>query len=232
MPLAKLTITTENKTRIVASYNPEKYTVSKGVQYAEIGIPGLDEPVLQFIRGQNEKVNLELFFDTTEKGMSGTVTDVRTLTSPVYGLLKVNTTTHAPQRFRVEWGTGKSLFGQGSSSSLCVLESMSEEFTLFAPTGEPLRAKLTVTIRMASTVKLQYQETPRESPDRTKLVTVTRGQRISDIAYQQYGDPTQWRPIATASKIANPRFLDPGTTVVVPSLPGNTVGTSSSGGSQ
>ena len=44
---------------------------------------------------------------------------------------------------------------------------MTEEFTLFAPTGEPLRAKLTVTIRMASTVKLQFQETPRNSPDRT-----------------------------------------------------------------
>lgn len=221
MPFAKLTITTEDgSTQIQALYNPEKYSVNKGVQYAEIGIPGLDEPVLQFIRGQNEKVTLDLFFDTTEQGMVDNVADVRGLTMDVYNLLKVNTATHAPPRFTIEWGTGQSLFGQGSTSSLCVLESMNEEFTLFAPTGEPLRAKLTVTIRMASTVKLQFQETPRNSPDRTKIVMVVRGQRISDVAYQQYGDPTQWRPIADANPIANPRFLDPGTTLTVPNLTG------------
>lgn len=223
MPFAKLTIFPEDGSKpIVAAYNPEKYSVNKGVQYAEIGIPGLDEPVLQFIRGQNEKVTLDLFFDTTEQGMSGTVTDVRILTTAVYNLLKVNTTTHAPLRFAINWGTGKSLFGQGSSSALCVLESMSEEFSLFAPTGEPLRAKLTVTIRMASTVKLQFQDTPRHSSDRTTVVTALRGQRITDIAYQQYGDSTEWRPIADASQLANPRFLDPGTMLKVPGLPGLT----------
>ena len=220
MSFAKLTIRPESGPPIKARYNPEKYSVTKGVQYAEIGIPGLDEPVLQFVRGQNEKVTFDLFFDTTEKGMTGQVTDVRTLTQDVYNLLKVNSSTHAPQRFRIEWGTGKSLFGQGSSASLCVLETMTEEFTLFAPTGEPLRAKLTVTVRIAPTVKLQFQQTPRESPDRTKVVTVVRGQRISDIAQQQYGDATQWRVIADANQIDNPRLLDPGTTLKVPSLPG------------
>ena len=35
-------------------FNPERYTVNKGVQIAEIGIPGLDSPILQFVRGQNE----------------------------------------------------------------------------------------------------------------------------------------------------------------------------------
>ena len=114
-----------------------------------------------------------------------------------------------------------SLFGQGNTSSLCVMESMNEEFTLFAPTGEPMRAKLTVTIRMAASIQLQFQENPRHSPDRTKLLTVIRGQRITDIAYQQYGDPTQWRAIAEANpSITNPRFLDAGETLTVPSLSG------------
>jgi nucleoid-associated protein YgaU len=224
MPFAKLTITTEDgSTQIQALYNPEKYSVNKAVQYAEIGIPGLDEPVLQFIRGQNEKVTLDLFFDTTEQGMVDNVADVRALTVDVYNLLKVDPETHAPPRFSIEWGSGMSLFGQGNTSSLCVMESMNEEFTLFAPTGEPLRAKLTVTIRMAATVELQFQENPLHSPDRTTVMMVVRGQRISDIAYQQYGDPTQWRAIADANtSITNPRFLDPGTSLIVPSLPGGT----------
>jgi hypothetical protein len=228
MSFAKLTITTEDrKTQIQALYNPEKYSVNKSVQYAEIGIPGLDEPILQFIRGQNEKVTLDLFFDTTEQGMVDNVADVRGLTMGVYTLLKANTESHAPPRFTIEWGTGMSLFGQGHTSSLCVMESMNEEFTLFAPTGEPLRAKLTVTIRMAASVELQLKENPRNSPDRTKMVMVVRGQRITDIAYQQYGDPTQWRAIADANpSISNPRFLDTGITLTVPSLTG---GNSSNG---
>ncbi|HTB15629.1 MAG TPA: hypothetical protein VK752_28860 [Bryobacteraceae bacterium] len=221
MGIAKLTIITEDGQTIQASYyNPEKYSVTKTVQYAEIGIPGLDEPVLQFIRGQNEKITFDLLFDTTEQGMTGLVTDVRNLTRPVYQLLKVNTATHAPLRFQINWGNAGPLMAQGTTSSLCVLESMTEEFGLFAPTGEPLRAKLTLTVRMASTVKLQYTETTRNSPDHTKIVMVGRGQRLSDIAYQEYGDPTQWRPIADANQLANPRFLDPGTTLIVPALTG------------
>jgi hypothetical protein len=220
MPFAKLTIKPEGGKSIKALYNPEKYSVTKGVQYAEIGIPGLNEPVLQFIRGQNEKITLDLFFDTTEQGMVDNVKDVRTLTIDVYNLMRVNTKTHAPPRFTIEWGTGKSLLGQGQiGSPLCVLETMTEEFTLFAPTGEPLRAKLTLTIREASTVKLEFQDTPRNSPDRTRIVQSVRGQRLTDIAWQEYGDPTQWRPIAEASGIDNPRFLDPGTSVKVPALP-------------
>jgi hypothetical protein len=221
MQPAKLTIVSEDRSlQIPALYNPEKYSVNKGVQYAEIGIPGLNEPVLQFIRGQNEKVTLDLFFDTTESGMVDNVIDVRALTMNIYNLLIMDTKTHAPPRFFIEWAAGRPLFGQGTSTSLCVMESINEEFTLFAPTGEPLRAKLTVTIRMASTIAVQLHE-PLHSPDRTSVVLVVRGQRISDIAYQRYGDPTQWRPIADANpSIRNPRFLDAGTTLMVPSLPG------------
>jgi hypothetical protein len=220
MSFAKLTITTEDGKKIKARYNPEKYSVSKGVQFAEIGIPGLNSPVIQFVRGQNEKVTLELFFDTTEQGMVDNVKDVRDQTIDVYNLMKVSTVTHAPPRFYVEWGESKSLFGQGAGvSPLCVMESMTEEFLLFSPTGVPLRAKLNVTIKEASTVKLDFQQTPRESSDRTKLRTVLRGQRISDIAGLEYGDPTLWRPIAEASGLDNPRVITPGTTLKVPSLP-------------
>jgi hypothetical protein len=222
MAFAKLTLIPEKGPKVKASYNPERYSVSKGVQFAEIGIPGLDSPVLQFVRGQNEKITLELFFDTTEHGMVENVKDVRELTVQVYNLMKVNTETHAPLRFRIEWGESKSLIGQGAGvSPLCVLESMTEEFALFSPGGVPLRAKLNVTIREASTAKLEFQTSPRHSSDRTKVRRVVRGQTISQIAWLEYGDPTQWRPIADASGIDNPRFLQPGTTVKVPrNVPG------------
>ena len=34
-------------------FNPSELSFQKGVQIAEIAIPGLDTPLLQFVRGQN-----------------------------------------------------------------------------------------------------------------------------------------------------------------------------------
>ena len=38
------------------------------MQFAEVAIPGLDAPIIQFVRGQSETLTLDLFFDSTEKG--------------------------------------------------------------------------------------------------------------------------------------------------------------------
>src|ERR1700760_2260397 len=102
MPLQKLTIQYEDSSgffpeenRIEVQFNPEKYSLTKGVQIAEIDIPGLDSPVLQFVRGQNEKITLELFYDTTEFGMVNDPVDVRFRTVEIYDLLKINSHTHA-----------------------------------------------------------------------------------------------------------------------------------------
>src|SRR5882724_5071501 len=75
--------------QIQVQFNPTEYTLNKGAQIAEIAIPGIDSPILQFIRGQNEKLTLDLFFDTTAAGMGVAALDVRTLTTPIYQLVKI-----------------------------------------------------------------------------------------------------------------------------------------------
>ncbi len=219
MAFEKLTIEPEGGVAIKALFNPERYTINKGVQIAEIAVPGLDSPVLQFVRGQNEKITLELFFDTTSFGMVDSVKDVREETRKVYQLLKINRDTHAPPRCKLSWGEGGQLFSFGSSLfSRCVAESVSEEFNLFSPSGMPLRAKLTVAFREYKTVEEQLKETPKHSADRTKVRTVQRGQTLSYIAWLEYGNPGDWRLIAEAkaNSINNPRLLVPGTTLVIP----------------
>lgn len=217
MALQKLTLIPEIGDSIVALFNPEKYTINKGVQYAEIGIPGLDSPLLQYVRGQNEKITLELFFDTTDYGLTDDVRDVRDETKKVYALTKVHAETHAPLRFILVWGAG----GQVTSYDCdippwMVVESLSQEFTLFSPSGIPLRARLNLTIREAWTIEEQLIETPRQSSDRTKLRRVQRGQTIERLAATEYSDPREWRAIAEANDLENPRFLEPGVTLVIP----------------
>jgi hypothetical protein len=219
MGLEKLTISPEIGEDVVALFNPEKYTASRSVQFADITIPGLDAPVVQFVRGQSEKITLELFFDTTADGMIDPVTDVRDLTSQVYGLMSVLSETHAPPRLLLMWGEGGKLFNYGNLIlPWCVLESASQDFTLFSPGGVPLRAKMNCTFRDAWTIDEQLTQTPRESSDRTKFTQVKQHQTLSEIAWQQYKDPSQWRPIAEANHLDNPRLLIPGTVLKIPSL--------------
>jgi hypothetical protein len=54
--------------RLEVQFNPPDLTLQKGAQIAEIAIPGIDSPILQFVRGQNERVTIELFFDSTAAG--------------------------------------------------------------------------------------------------------------------------------------------------------------------
>jgi len=223
MGLEKLTIEPERGAPIKVSFNPERYTVTKGVQLAEITIPGLDSPVQQYVRGQAEKISFELFFDTTQFGMLDDVKDVRTETGKIHDLLRVRSQTHAPPRCRLKWGQGEKLFSYGTKENpWCVLETISEEFTLFSPGGVPLRAKVTVTFREAWTVEEQIKEIKRHTADRTKIRTLRRGQTLSHLAGEEYGDPALWRAIAEApaNRIDNPRAVAPGTSLEVPRIEG------------
>jgi nucleoid-associated protein YgaU len=219
MQLEQVQIVSETGMVIRAMYNPERYTVSKSVQYAEIGIPGLDSPVLQFVRGQNERITMDLFFDTTDQGMSDNVKDVRELTKDLYKLLKVNSETHAPPRVTMTWGDGGQVSSYSSSiPPWLVLESMNEEFSFFSPSGVPLRARVSTAWREAWTIEEQLQETPRHSADRTKVRTVVRGETLSSISQDVYGDPHLWRAIADANNLDNPRRVAPGQMLMIPPI--------------
>ena len=94
----------DKSTRFEADYNPTEYTLSKNAQFAEHPIPGLDSPILQFVRGQAETVSLDLFFDTSDDGMGANATAVTTKTDKFYRLVKMSGSSHAPPVCLFTWG--------------------------------------------------------------------------------------------------------------------------------
>ena len=201
---------------IHVQFNPSEYTLTKGAQIAEIAIPGIDAPVLQFVRGQTQTLALELFFDTTQLGMGeDQVTDVRTLTEPVFQLVKIQAKTHAPPRLRFSWGQGLSF--------RAIVDNIQQKFTLFNPAGIPLRAILTVNFKEYQTLEEQLQRLNLQSADHSKKHLLKRGETLALIAYQEYGDSTEWRRIfedpRNVDLIPDPRRLRPGTEIVIPSIP-------------
>ncbi len=205
---------------IDVQFNPTQYTLNKGAQIAEIAIYGIDSPILQFVRGQNEKLTLDLFFDTTrpslgqsESSMGEGAEDVRKKTRSIYQLVKMQPDTHAPPRVEFVWG---------GLSFKAIVESVQQKFDLFSPTGVPLRATLTVTFREYRTLEEQLAELNPRSSDHTKEHVVKEGDTLSQIAAEEYRNPSLWRFIAShpanRGKIDNPRRLRAGTVLRIPPI--------------
>ena len=186
-------------------FNPTEYQLQKANNFAEIAIPGLETPPIQYVRGSSEKLTLELLVDTSD-----TLEDVRTkYVNALRGLLNINSELHAPPIVAFVWD--REIF-KG------VLESMNITYTMFTASGVPLRAKLSTTLREYRPVNVQYTERPRNSPDVEKRYVARRGDALWSVAAQVYRDPSQWRAIATANDIQDPRSLEPGTELLVPRL--------------
>jgi nucleoid-associated protein YgaU len=206
-------------------FNPTELSFEKASQNAEIGIPGLDSPVLQFIRGQNEKLTLELFFDSTEKGMGADATSVTEETDRFYSLLKIDSSSHAPPLVSFFWNAKfpgndlpKNAGQQKRASFKGVVESIRQKFTLFSPKGVPLRATLTVVIREYKTLDEQYTQLNLTSPDRRHSHIVQSGDTLSSLAARYYRKPGEWRHIAEANGIEDPRRLTPGVFLTIPPI--------------
>jgi contractile injection system tube protein/LysM domain-containing protein len=210
---------------IVCQFNPTELTMTKGSQMAEIAIPGLFSPLLQFVRGQAETLTADLFFDTTDGGTGDHATAVTTRTDRVYELVRIDPATHAPPVCDFSWATSgfpgshldADMAGQQRQSSFrCVVESVRQRFTLFNPAGVPLRATLSVTLKEYKTLRGQLSQLGLLSADHTHAHVVAEGDTLTRIAAAVYDDPRQWRHIADANNIVDPLALEPGSILVVP----------------
>ena len=254
----------KNPEQIDLQYNPTELSWDKSAQLAEITIPGLDAPLQQFVRGQAERLTLELFFDTTDHGMGKGALSVTTLTDRIYQLIKIEPKRHAPPICTFVWNDqfpGSSLEGNaGSAASAigdalgpvagavasaiggavsavasavagiaaaasgnqrrngfrCIVESVKQKFTLFSPDGIPLRATLTVVLREYKTLDEQLKHLNLTSPDRTHSYVTQNGDTLARIAAQYYRGPGEWRSIAEANGIEDPRRLASGAMLTIP----------------
>ena len=80
----------------------------------------MDAPLQQFVRGEAERLTLELFFDTTDHGMGKGATSVTTLTDRIYQLVKIEPKRHAPPICTFCWNDqfpGSSLEGNAGSAA-------------------------------------------------------------------------------------------------------------------
>ncbi|HEX4384363.1 MAG TPA: hypothetical protein VH083_15485 [Myxococcales bacterium] len=200
---AKL-INTDNQDTLEVLFNPKEYTIQKSVQWEPHKAPGLDSPEQEFTSGNPAMLAVELFFDTYEDKKS-----VKEFTDKVMALALVEADKHRPPYVQFVWGD---LTFEG------VIESLTLRYTMFLSDGKPCRATANLSIKENQTAKEQLEKNPRNSPDHTKLRTLKVGETLALLAHEEYDDPAEWRRIADANGINDPKDVKPGTVLTLPPI--------------
>jgi nucleoid-associated protein YgaU len=199
--LAKATIVnTVNNESVQVMYNPEELKLEQGNNFAEVGIPGLNSPPVQYVRGKARTLTMDLFFDTYEKGE-----DVRNHTRQIVRLLDKLPQTKAPPVL---------LFSMGQFHFQCVLADAGQRFTMFLRDGTPVRS--TMSVRFQEFVRADVQVERGLFIGPPTLHNMSQGETLSGLAAAHLGDPALWRDIARANNIDDPFNVPAGRQLVIP----------------
>jgi hypothetical protein len=184
-----------------------------------------DDPLLYAGGGQTDLV-LDLLFDIGIAGSTIQTTDVRGLTRPLWDLAEntAASTGATPPVVRFLWGKAWNIPG--------VVTAVAEKLEHFTPDGAPKRSWLRMRFVRVNESAAAEASTPQATgsilagagPEGEVAHQVVgggsdapdSGERLEDIAFLYYGDPSEWRLIAEANDIVDPSSVAPGTVLRVP----------------
>ncbi len=230
MALEKLTIKSEKSLSgsflniIPVMFNPQSISMSAGgwqVDRKGNLVPSSPTPNI---------LTLDLFFDTTlyanqwpTGGFSALLSfssssippeNVQKFTSQITDLTNpsIGTDSKRPPLCKIYWGK---FSDSGLVFSSCFLKSAEKTLTHFWEDGTPVRATLKCTFQEWTDPQTDKKvQNPIDDPVRI----VKRGETLSSIAQEEYGDPNLWRIIANENRLLNPRKLKPGLVLTIPPL--------------
>lgn len=116
---------------------------------------------------------------------------------------------HEPGRVRLLWGT-LIFFGR--------MQTMSTHYTLFKPSGAPLRAKVDLSFVGSMSKRETELVSNLSSPDLTHLVEVRDGDTLPLLCNRIYGDPGYYLEVARFNQLTDFRNLKPGGKLHFPPL--------------
>lgn len=205
---AKLEI--ENGPTIECAFNPNSYTVSKANVWNFVPQTGNDLPKAEWGGGMPQRVQLSLLLDASlagpDQSVMGQADTLFKMMEKGGGLAGEG---EAPPNVTFRWGR-VSLFK-------CVPMSLTVQYVVFRPNGEPIRAIVDLEIAQSA------QAVKGQNPT-TRAITGLRMHRVKDgdslaaIAHRAYGDPTRWRAIAEANGIEDPFRLRRGSELTIPRI--------------
>jgi hypothetical protein len=204
---------------IKCAFNPNSYTVSKTNVWNFKPTTGRDLPDAEFGGGLPRRTTLSLLLDVSLLAPDQSVKDTANK------LLKMMETGgqggggggSVPAFVTFRWGAVE--LPQSVPVSLTI------QYVLFHPNGEPMRATVDLELAQAekaSTASSSSASRPQNPTTRAeqgrRMHHVRDGDSLPAIAYEAYRDPTRWRDIAKANDIDDPLHLRRGSVLAIPGV--------------
>jgi LysM repeat protein len=197
-------------------FNPNEVAISKSNKWEPEHAAGTNLPDVHFKGAGARSLTLTLIFDSYEKR-----TDIREATNKVLSLMDApqdkskNSKKARPPHVMFRWGDFETF--------PAVITQLAQKFTLFLETGTPVRATLSVTLQevpqQAAKNQTKGQNPTSRAAGAQRVYVVQPGDTIDLIATDELGDPTQWRQLAEANHLDDPRRLQPGHALLIPGEP-------------
>lgn len=210
---AKIVSEDDSSKEVVFQFNPEDFTISRTIEWEDEETTGGNAPRKTFSGGKADKLTINLLFDTTDTEDK----DVRDSYQPLLDMTDIYESKTNPRTGKGEPHHCKFIWG-GFLSFRAVITKVTQKFTMFRSNGTPVRAEVTVELDQLDEEKPARQN-PTSYSEPRKIWVVREGETLDWIAYQEYGDPAQWRHIAETNSLMNPKDLHHGQILKLVPLP-------------
>ncbi|MBL8348244.1 MAG: peptidoglycan-binding protein [Rubrivivax sp.] len=210
--LSKGIVTLEPSVCFEAMINPQHFTHTTGISYDKTETMGQAAATPRFNAVDAETASFKLWLDGTGAVHTGNAKVVSVeerlaqLNKVVYSYVGNK---HEPGYVRLLWG-GLIFF--------CRMESMTTKYTLFKPSGAPLRAEVDLRFVGAMSKERERFVSNRSSPDMSHRVLVREGDTLPLLCERIYGDPGYYIDVARFNGLSDFRRLEPGRQLHFPPL--------------
>ena len=190
-------------------FNPKEVTITKAAKWErKPAKAGKTAGPPEFKGADGSKLTLEMFFDATTTQDGAVVKAVEMLFGcciPTEQSLSQKKST--PPLVVLHWGH--------ITTFVSYVTSVSAKFTLFTADGMPIRAVCSVALEEMPGEPLKQNPTS-GGYDVRRVHRLVAGETLASVAYAEYGDPTQWRPLAAYNGIDDPMRVRVGSTLLLP----------------
>ncbi len=199
-------------------FNPEHYTIIKLNQWHATPVVGASLPEIQFGGGMARELTLGLLFDVRNTDSE----DVRDVTNRLLMMMEAavpasgGRSAARPPTVTFAWGS--------TVGFTAVARQLNIQYTLFGPTGNPIRALCKLTLLQVA--KADSRSTSGPAATESSIVktaapppavhVVSEGDSLPSIAQSAYGDSSQWRKVAEANEIDDPLRPRRGQALAIP----------------
>jgi hypothetical protein len=194
--------------------NPAEYSHNFTILYNDTSGAGASAPSPGFNKMGKETMSFTIWFDGTgvvpgfplSQGSSSVDEQITVFKKMAF---RLDGKIHSPNYLEISWGT---------LVFRCRLVTMNLTYTMFRPSGEPIRAKCVLSLASYVSADERKKEAAEQSPDMSHLVSVKSGDTLPLLCYRVYGTSVHYAAVARANGLTSFRNLPAGTQLLFPPL--------------